>query len=733
MTVMLHNGTHKTRPTLTTWLAAALTALTFVVAAPFEAAAQGQGAATTSTPQADQNQPLRVRLPELIVTPQKEEERAQEAPVSLSVVTGETIVEDGLRSVSEIGDRAPNVFFSEFSARKLSNARFRGVGASPANPAITTFIDGVPQLNAATSSIELLDIQQAEFVRGPQSALFGRNTLGGVINIASERPSLNDWRGSVVAPFGNFTMVDTRADVSGPIVPDRLGFGAAMGYSGREGFTTNTLTGNDLDSRSGTFGKAQLLWTPSTTWETRFIFTGERARDGDYALNDLPVVRSDPFSVQRDFEGHTHRDVVAPTFLVRWTGPAVSVWSTTGVVSWETDDDTDLDYTALPLATRNNNEQATQFTQEVRVASNTTKSLGSEVSVSWQAGVSFFTQGYDQDALNTYAPFLISPMIDFPLGEQTLASLDDRGFGIYGETTFLIGTRLEASVGVRGDFEHKEADITTSYSAPIADPNVVAAETDFDDVSPQFTVSYRAAPSAMVYGTVARGFKAGGYNPSSPLGNEPYGEEHSWSYEGGVKTLWLDDRLSANLSVFFIDWSDMQLNVPNDFQPGAFYIDNVAAATSKGMELEMMARVAAGCDLFGGIGFTDVTFGSDSFVGTNPVDGLRVPNAPRYTADVGGQYSMAVSSNATAFVRAEFTFRGSFFYDELNTTEQEAYALANFRVGVRGQRLFGEFWTRNAFDTEYVPLAFFYPFAASGFIGEPGAPRTFGVRAGYTF
>ena len=75
---------------------------------------------------------------------------------------------------------APNVAFTEFTARKLSNARFRGIGASPANPSITTFFDGVPQLNANTSSIDLVDVDQIEFVRGPQSALFGRNALGGV-------------------------------------------------------------------------------------------------------------------------------------------------------------------------------------------------------------------------------------------------------------------------------------------------------------------------------------------------------------------------------------------------------------------------------------------------------------------------------------------------------------------------------------------------------------------------
>ena len=88
----------------------------------------------------------------------------------------------GIDIPSEAGVYAPNVYFTEFSARKLSNARFRGIGASPANPSITTFFDGVPQLNANSSSIDLVDVDQIEFVRGPQSALFGRNALGGLIN-----------------------------------------------------------------------------------------------------------------------------------------------------------------------------------------------------------------------------------------------------------------------------------------------------------------------------------------------------------------------------------------------------------------------------------------------------------------------------------------------------------------------------------------------------------------------
>ena len=191
--------------------------------------------------------------------------------------------------------------------------------------------------------------------------------------------------------------------------------------------------------------------------------------------------------------------------------------------------------------------------------------------------------------------------------------LDDRGFGLYGETTVWFGAKFDISVALRGDFEHKEANLLdTFYTPAIAPPTVVAAENDFNDVSPQFSAAYHLFRHHTVYGTVARGFKAGGFNPASPAGSEAYGEEHTWNYEGGIKTLWFERRMSMNATVFHLDWSDMQVNLPNPFVPGQFFISNAAGATSTGVELEMNARLAPGCEIFAGLGYADARFGDNS-------------------------------------------------------------------------------------------------------------------------
>jgi len=256
---------------------------------------------------------IRFTVPPITVTAQKEPADPQTLPVSVTAVTRATLDDDAVRTVSDAAGFAPNTFFNEFSARKLSNARFRGVGASPANPGVTSYIDGVPQLNANSSSVELIDVDQIEFVRGPQSALFGRNALGGIINITSGRPSLTTWTGSLSGPYGNFHGGDLRGAVSGPLATNKVAVGLGFGYTTRNGFTKNDVTGNDLDSRSALFGKGQILWKPDTRWEARAMFNGERARDGDYALNDLAAVRANPFHASRNVEGFTHRDILAQT------------------------------------------------------------------------------------------------------------------------------------------------------------------------------------------------------------------------------------------------------------------------------------------------------------------------------------------------------------------------------------------------------------------------------------
>jgi iron complex outermembrane receptor protein len=651
-------------------------------------------------------------------------------------VLQDTLDAAGIFTVGEAAIYAPNTYFTDFTARKLSNPRFRGIGTSPANPGITTYLDGVPLLNTNASSIDFLDVEQVEFVRGPRSALFGRNALGGVINVSSARPSLTRWSARAFVPFGTESSREVRASAGGPL-GERVALGFAFGHAQRDGFTRNLVTGNDLDFRDATSAKAQLLWTPTSEWEARVIVNGERARDGDYALQDLASLRAAPHQAARDFEGFTNRDIFSTAVLTRREGPTVALSTTTGFVRWKTRDQTDLDYTPLPLVTRDNAEQDFQFTQEVRVASAASAPvrLSDRAVLRWQAGAMLFTQNYEQQAVNTFAPFLLSPFIDVAVAQRSPeAALDDVGVGVYGQATVVLGDAFEITGGARFDHERKDAVLTTRFEPAIAPARTVEQDATFSNVSPQVAFAYRPAASLMAYASLGRGFKAGGFNPASPAGRETYGEEYTWNLEGGLKTLWAGGRLAATVAAFHIDWDDMQLNLPDPAVPGQFFIANVGGARSRGVEIEVQARPTAQVRLFGAGGYTHARFSPGSLANGLDVSGRIVPNTPEYTATAGAEVTHTLRPQVTVYGRAEAVFYGDFAYDEANTAGQDAYSLANFRAGLRARNLFVETWVRNAFDTKYIPIAFAYQaFAPSGFIGESGRPRTYGVGVGVVF
>lgn len=682
-----------------------------------------------------QNQSPSVVLPTVIVTAQKEPADIKEVPASVTAVTASTIANAGLLSITDAAMFAPNTVFTEFTARKVSNARFRGIGSSPGNPAITTYIDGVPQLNSISSNIEMIDVGQIEFVRGPQSPLFGRNTLGGVVNVTSIKPSMSKWTGAIRGPVGNAGLYDVRGNVSGPL-GNKAAISIAAGKQQRDGYTENSITGNDVDSRDGTFGKAQLMVVPNANWEARLIYAQERDRDGDYALADLAAIRIAPFRVSRDFEGFTNRDIKNTTLNVRGIGQNFQIEGTTGFIKWNTEDKTDLDYTPLPLAIRDNIEDSTQFTQEVRVSSpdNAPVPLGSAM-LKWQAGVEYFNQDYNQDAVNTLSAFVLSPQVGFPVAMHSPeAAITSSGFGLFARGTVTFMEKADLTAGLRFDHESSDASLNTFMVPAIAPSNLVEEEDSFSDISPSFAFAYRFQPEAMGYVSAARGFKAGGFNPAALPGSEAYGEEHAWHLEAGVKTTMAGGKLAANAALFLINWDDLQLNVPNPFVPGQFYISNAGRARSRGLEIDLTGRPHSDVDLFATVGVTSARFKDGTRSSGVDVGDNELPYTPDYTATLGGQWNRAVTSAINAFVRAEVAMTGAFNYDESNTQQQDAYALVNVRGGARYKHVFGELWLRNAFDQRYIPIAIPYPgFAPSGFIGENGRPRTFGISLGTSF
>ncbi|MFC1494908.1 TonB-dependent receptor [Thermodesulfobacteriota bacterium] len=674
-------------------------------------------------------------LDDIVVVATRNPAPAHETPSSVSAFDSYAMESAGISLIGDAALYVPNVNMVEFTERILSQPYFRGIGSGPNNPAVTTYIDGVPQLHGYSANVELLDVTQVEFLRGAQGMLYGRNTVGGVIHILSRNPNLSRLEYAMEGEYGSYNLFKGKFRISGPLNREKLGLSLAVGYSSRDGYSDNLITGKDLDSRESFSSKLQLLWLPADNWSARIILFTEQDRDGDYALSDLSALRGNPHVLQQDFEGYTDRDILAPTLELEYSGDSVDFISISGLVKWETHSATDLDYSPLPALTRESMIRNLQLSQEFRWSSskNSPIILNGQMKLAWQVGALFFLQEYRETSVNNIA-------IPFPLVlTSPLARLEDRGFGAYLNGILTIQEVWDLALGIRCDHEGKEADLQTFYTPAIAPSTALNTDRNFTEVSPRLSLTRVITPGRMIYGSINSGYRVGGFNPVSPPGSEAYDEAASWNYEIGVKTSWMEDRLRVNLALFHISWDHLQLNLPIG---QSYYISNVGDAESTGFELELFARPVRNWDIFGSIGFDRARFGdgtasiqTDAF-GTNSTINISDHHlifTPEFTASIGTQYSWELGPDSRVFIRAEITGYGRYFYNTANTASQDSHSLVNLRAGYKTSGWFVEAWAKNLFDTDYIPVAFEFPNGRSGFLGENGAPLMVGLRAGLTF
>ena len=715
-----------------------------------------------------QDETSSIALDPVVVTAERRAQNSTEVSASVTGVNRLELERAGVTSVKEAAIYAPNVNLIEFTTRAISNPAVRGVGGSTTNPGVTTYIDGVPQLSADTSSRELLDVERIEFVRGAQGTLYGRNTLGGVINQLSRLPG-EEAAARAQVDLGNAGRRDFRAAVSGPLLKlggGQLGGTLAAAHTARDGYNLNTFRGERLDGRDATIGQGQLAWR-SGAFNARLILATEDAHDGDFALSDLGGLRAQPFTVSHDFTGETRRRIRAQTFHADWQGERLSVESISGRVAYTAFETTDLDLTARPDLTRSNRRLGEQLTQEFRLASREPllRVLGADVQM--QAGLFGFRQRNDQNVTNFISTgylianggsfvglplalpidlSLLNPLVG-PAEDRLRANLDDSGYGLYGETTLDWGMRSEASwwqrgwaltLGLRGDREHKRADIasgtvrpTPGGDVPLSSNAPVQQSRDFDAVTPRAILRKSFVASSVqgqLYLSLAEGYRAGGFNPQSPDNANPtYSEEHSRNLELGIKTTVLKGRVSASVAAYQIKLRDLQLNLPIPNGAGRFYVANVGSATNEGLEFEAQARPIQPLTFFVSLGTLNARFGLGSQDLQGDVGGKRLPYTDPFSGTLGAQLVLPATAGPWT-LRAEAQRLGGGYYDPGNTARQSAYTLVNLRAGRRVDGLQLDVFVRNLTNEAVVPLAIPYTgMAPSGFAGENAPPRTYGL------
>ncbi|WP_418413668.1 TonB-dependent receptor [Alistipes sp.] len=703
-------------------------------------------------------------------------------PVAASVVGRERIERQGIRSLKDAASLVPNFHMPDYGSRMTSSLYVRGLGARIDQPVVGLNVDNVPYMNKDAYDFDLADIERIEVLRGPQSTLYGRNTMGGVINIYTLSP-LTYEGARIGMEYGSGNTWRVRASSYFRIAPD-VGVSVAAHYGSSDGFYTNDFTGHKCDWERSGGGRFRVQWAVRDGLRIdntlafgdlrqggyAYAFAGRTTDEplpGEYAPTPGRIAYNDPCSYRRT--------TLSDGFTVRADLGGCSLSS---ITSYQyLDDEMVLDQDFLPLSyftlTQARTEHA--LTEDVVVRSRDegvyrwlAGAFGFVRHMRMEAPVTFLKDGIDNLILSHIRSEEIRAWWGTPDSPTDEFLLDSRfrnpswGAALYHESTLVLG-RWRLAAGLRVDYEHGRldyrsataSDYTTQtvsdgriYPHRIAIDNDDALRLSFTEVLPRFSAQVRlgAERRSTLYASVAKGYKAGGFNTQmfsdvlqqqmmkqmgiGTLGDVAdivtYKPEKSWNYELGSHLENPSGTLRADLALFWIDCRDQQLTVfPDDLGTGRM-MTNAGRTRNFGGEASLQAVVARRLEFNAAYGYTNARFVRYD----NGQEDFRhrfVPYAPQHTASV--QASWAIPAGLRwldrLVVSAGVSGLGRIWWNERNSLGQPFYLLTECSVRFEHRHYTLDLWVRNLFDTRYD--AFYFVSIRNAFV-QQGRPRTMGVR-----
>ena len=579
----------------------------------------------------------------------------------------------------------------------------------------------------------LFDIERIEVLRGPQGTLYGRNSLGGVVNIVTKKPD-NEFHYGLEQTVGNENLYETTLYMRAPLIKDKLFFGVSGTSEQMDGYNTNDFLDKKVDRRRGLNGRMQLRWMPTDKLDVTANVDGEKVNDGVFPLTDMDQADKNPHHVSYNYEGRDKRDTLGSSLRVAYDAPWFKVTSITAYRGYNDVTRNDQDFMPYDLITAKEDIKDRQFTQEFRFAS-------PEVSgpLKWLGGLYLYKKHQDHTLdLNYGQGAADMGMVPMAMTNAADSDIKTYGYAVFGQATYTLFDKLDLTAGLRYEYEKNKLDYASDYLAggmvvPGMSSDIRGRKHD-DVFLPKAQIAYRWTPDFMTYAGVSRGYRSGGFNTSfldvSDLAFDP---EYSWNYEVGFKSSWFNNRVNFNTSLFYIDLSDQQ--VTQVLPTANTVIRNAGKSRSMGFEVEASALITEGLLFEGSFGYTDAKYRrySDKVSGMDYA-GNRTPLAPEYTYNLALQYSLPLlesfdffhkEDSLTWITRAELQGVGKFYWNDANTLKQDPYELVNLRTGLETDNYSITFWAKNVFDKKYNCVAF--AFSGSSALAQVGAPRSFGV------
>ncbi len=668
----------------------------------------------------------------VVVTARRVEEAAQDVPIPVSVVKGDLVSDTGAFNVNRLKEMIPTVQFYSTNPRN-SAINIRGLGApfgltnDGLEQGVGLYIDGVYYARPASATLDFLDVDQVEVLRGPEGTLFGKNTTAGALNVTTRKPSFT--RGAEVeVNYGSLQFVQAKASVTGPLAKSWAG---RLSFSGttRDGTVSNVRTHEDVNNLNNVGLRGQLLFAPSSSLAITIAVDGTRQRANGYTqviegvaptrrpanrqwaqiISDLhytpPTYNAFDRVTDIDSPLRSYQDLGGASMNIDWKVGPGRLTSTTAWRYWNWDPASDRDFIGLPVTTISAGTSTQhQWTQEVRYAEDVAHTLN------FVAGVFLFNQSIVSDPVikqeqgSAAARFLLAPSAN----AATPGLLDGYGFNqyldyrnlsaaIFGQLQWSIGDRFRLLPGLRVNYDEKQVDfnqqtyggLQTTNAALIAlqqsvlAPQAYAAHVGNTNTSGQITAAFKVSDRVNAYGTFATGFKSVGLNLGgvpTDANNQPVlsaavvKPEDVHNYEAGIKTTPFRG-VTANLALFDTEISDFQAQVTNG-SVGVIrgYLANAERVRVRGVEFDGSARLGSRLSIYNAIAYTDgryVTF-------TDAPPPLEDTGGPQFE-DISGSLlpgisKWAVSLGGEATRRARLFQRSGEYFAALDASYRSSFS-----------------------------------------------------------
>jgi iron complex outermembrane receptor protein len=768
-------------------LAAGVSFAALVMTAPALAQDAAAGEAAPTAQAEDEG------VADIIVTAQRREQRLQDAPVSVTALSADALVDRGIDNLGDISNFAPNLELHPTNRPAGGGSAFagyiRGVGTGdfqfPTDPGIGLYVDDVYIARSLGGLLSLEDIERVEVLKGPQGTLYGRNTIGGAINVVTVEPRLSGGASGIVkARGGSYGRADLTGLINTPIIEDVLGVKLSASYLTSEGYGRRILDGANYASENRLIlraaVKAQLA--PGIDLKIAGDYTRQRQNPPSGYLIDFVPTGATVAKIAR------YNQFAAPFLNARLGLPAGSIydarWESPGpydvyalqpqqddadiggvsavfnvalsdtvslksVTAWRTIDaivEVDGDQIPYPVQQSRTTLNQDQYSQEFQLGgtafADRLNFLVGAYAFREKGDSTVFTRSFE----GIYEAILAAggtPTAADAGNTFTTFGLEATTYALFTQETLKLTDTFGITLGARYNWDRKE--YSTSVRRPQNNTTVVplsSAVEEWNSFTPRVALEYKPNRDILLYGSWSKGFKSGGFGASTVASTPTpvYDPEKLTSYELGAKTGWLDNRLTINVAGFYSQYRNIQLTVQSvDPLTNANIrtTRNAGGSNIKGFELEVAARPIRALNLNLGVGYVDAKF--DTLAAAALSSGFklgdRVPQIPDWSINAGASYDIDTGAGPLT-LRGDLSYKGSQFLTPADPTSyQGGYTVLGARIAFKPDFLQGVELSVDGTNLTKTNYAYYKgTLAPTGeYVAIPAAPREIYATARFTF